>query len=546
MTFLDAGTPIGMAAQQASPYTFNATGLAPGPHPSRLPPGRQRNLSSTSNTVSVSITAAAQTITFSSLAGKSYGTAPFTVSATASSGLPVSFASTTSMVCTVAGATVTLVAVGTCTIQATQAGDSNYAAATPVSQHFTVTQGGPDHHVRRDSQSAGWHSALDVDCHGIVGSGSKFHSIPADGMYRIGRHAHVGRDGHMHGSGGSGGKRRYTAAPSVSQHFTVAPSGQTITFGALANQVFGVPPSMLSATASSGLAVTFASSTAAVCTVSGSTVTLVSVGMCTIKASQAGNSSYAAATPVSQTFNITQGSQTIVFSSLADKSLGGPHFTVSATASSGLTVAFVSNTVPVCTVSGATVTLVAMGSCTLEAQQAGNANYAAAAPVDQSFQVTAGSQTITFGALSTKSISAGTITLSATASSSLPVSFASNTPSVCTVSGNIVTLVITGTCTIEASQAGNASYAAATPVDQSFMVTQGSQTIAFGALSSQPFSATPVTLTATASSGLPVNFTSGSTGICTVAGSSVTLVTVGTCTIQASRPETPTTPPLPR
>jgi hypothetical protein len=34
---------------------------------------------------------------------------------------------------------VTLVSVGTCTIQATQAGNANYAAATPVSQSFEVT-----------------------------------------------------------------------------------------------------------------------------------------------------------------------------------------------------------------------------------------------------------------------------------------------------------------------------------------------------------------------------------------------------------------------
>ena len=67
------------------------------------------------------------------------------MSATASSGLAVSFASTTTSVCTVSGTTVTLVAVGTCTIQATQAGNANYAAATPVNQSFQVTQGSQTH-----------------------------------------------------------------------------------------------------------------------------------------------------------------------------------------------------------------------------------------------------------------------------------------------------------------------------------------------------------------------------------------------------------------
>jgi hypothetical protein len=117
------------------------------------------------------------------------------------------------------------------------------------------------------------------------------------------------------------------------------------------------------------------------------------------------------------------------------------------------------------------VTLDAGGACTIEATQAGNADYAAAPVVNQSFQVTKASQTITFGALSSQPY--GTpVTISATASSGLAVVFYSLTPHVCTVSGTTVTLVAVGTCTIEATQAGNVDYAAATPVSQSFHVTQ--------------------------------------------------------------------------
>jgi sugar lactone lactonase YvrE len=80
-----------------------------------------------------------QTITFAALSTQPLGTAPFIVSATASSGLAVNFASTTSAVCTVSSATVTLASAGTCTIQATQAGNADYTAATPVSQSFQVS-----------------------------------------------------------------------------------------------------------------------------------------------------------------------------------------------------------------------------------------------------------------------------------------------------------------------------------------------------------------------------------------------------------------------
>ena len=96
---------------------------------------------------------------------------------------------------------------------------------------------------------------------------------------------------------------------------------------------------------------------------------------------------------VSDSFTISQASQTITFGTLSDKSLGDADFLVSATASSGLTIAFSSLTTGVCTVSTATVHLVSAGTCTIRASQAGDTNYAAAADVDQSFSVSAGPAT---------------------------------------------------------------------------------------------------------------------------------------------------------
>ncbi|MGA3135875.1 MAG: hypothetical protein ABSC88_07770 [Terracidiphilus sp.] len=78
-----------------------------------------------------------QTITFGAITSQTAGTT-LALTATASSGLPISFASTTSAVCTVSGSTATLIDAGSCAIQATQAGNATYAAATPVSQSFSV------------------------------------------------------------------------------------------------------------------------------------------------------------------------------------------------------------------------------------------------------------------------------------------------------------------------------------------------------------------------------------------------------------------------
>jgi hypothetical protein len=91
-------------------------------------------------TVNLTIDKVSQTITFGALTGKIYGDADFTVSATASSGLAVSFSSQTTGVCTVSASTVHIVAAGSCTIRASQAGDANHLAAPNVDQSFTVAQ----------------------------------------------------------------------------------------------------------------------------------------------------------------------------------------------------------------------------------------------------------------------------------------------------------------------------------------------------------------------------------------------------------------------
>jgi uncharacterized protein (TIGR03437 family) len=62
--------------------------------------------------------------------------------ATASSGLPVNLSSTTAAVCSIGGTAATIVAAGTCSITASQTGNANYPAATPVTQSFTVMAAG--------------------------------------------------------------------------------------------------------------------------------------------------------------------------------------------------------------------------------------------------------------------------------------------------------------------------------------------------------------------------------------------------------------------
>lgn len=315
-----------------------------------------------------------------------------TLSATASSALPVSFASTTTSICTVSGTILTGVNVGICAITASQLGNALYAPATPVTKNISVTFA---------SQAIG----------------------------------------------------------AISFDPTILNVGAT---------------TLASASATSGLVVFFSSSaTPTVCSVTGNTVTGLLAGTCTITASQTGNANYAAATPVTQNIVVGKANQTIGAISFNPATLGvGGTTAASATATSGLAVNFTSTTPIICSVSGNTVAGLLTGTCIVAANQPGNANFTAAPQVTQNITVTQGTQTI--GAISftpTTLAVGGTTTASATATSGLAVTFnSSTTPTICSVSGNTVTGLLAGTCTITASQAGNANYSAATPVTKNITV----------------------------------------------------------------------------
>jgi hypothetical protein len=167
----------------------------------------------------------------------------------------------------------------------------------------------------------------------------------------------------------------------------------TITFDPLPEVSMGIPSFTIAATASSGLPVEFSSSTNSVCTVSGATLTVTATGTCSITATQPGNAVYGAASPVTQSFTVTgQTPQAITFVAPASVSSGSSPFTIAATASSGLAVAFASPPTSTCTVSGSTVTIVSLGACSITATQAGNSTYSAAPSVTQTFPVLSSSQ----------------------------------------------------------------------------------------------------------------------------------------------------------
>jgi hypothetical protein len=145
---------------------------------------------------------------------------------------------------------------------------------------------------------------------------------------------------------------------------------------------------------------------------------------------------------------------------------------LSATSNSGAAVTLTSATPGICSVTGGnTINGLANGTCTINANAAATGGFAAALQSRLTFSI-GQTQTITFNA-PTYLVVNTSLTLSATASSGLPVTFSSLTPTICSVAGNVVTGNLVGTCTIAANQGGGGSFGAAPQVTDNLQSVAG-------------------------------------------------------------------------
>ncbi len=252
-----------------------------------------------------------QTISFTQSLTRTYNESPLTLTATASSGLGMTYSSSNPSVATASGNILTFHSLGTSEITARQAGNSTYAPAKYI------------------------------------------------------------------------------------KTLTVSKGNQTITFGSLPDKTFGDADFDLTATASSGLNVSFSSSNTAVATVTGNTVHITGGGTTTITASQPGNAWWNPAPDVPQTLTVGKVGQTITFGALPAKTYGDADFSGGATASSGLTVTYSSDNAAVATVVSNMIHITGTGTAVITASQAGNDTYFAASDVQQTLTVSKTNLTFT-------------------------------------------------------------------------------------------------------------------------------------------------------
>lgn len=350
---------------------------------------------------------------------------------------------------------------------------------------------------------------------------------------------------------GSGGGTSTTglacSAPYASQSITLKASPASTTIGQ--------QPANVSANSDSGRPAKLSTTTSTVCTVgtpvgAGALVTAMvfgqTAGTCTVKASLAGTGDvgvfrYLAASDQTVDITVSKGVQKITTFSAGKTTLKvGEMTTLSAEGgASDNPVTFSSLSTETCFVSGSMVTALSAGTCTVAADQAGNDGYNDAAQATLDITVTKAAQLISGFTANPSSLKVGGMaTLSASGGASgNPVTFSSKGSEVCSVSGSMVTALSAGTCTLIASQAGNADFEDAEVAALELTVSKAAQLIS-------GFTANPTTIKVGqasqlsafgGASGKPIVFAASTADTCSVSGSTVTALAVGNCTVTANQ-----------
>ena len=437
-----------------------------------------------------------QVITFTTPApAAQYHGPTYAPAATTTSGLPLSLKVNQASwaVCSLSGGTVSFLKPGSCRIDASQSGDPTWNAKT-VSQVFAVAP---------IPLTVTGITASDRAYNGTTGATVDTSAAVLDTAPVV--------SGEVVALNTSGATGAFTPDGNVGTGKTVQVAGLTLTGTNAGNYTITQPTTTADVT-QAGLTVTFLAAdkpydTTTAATIKSCSVATVFTGdvvSCghaaatadfddpnagtnkdvtgsgfTLSGADAGNYEIDAVNTAHA--DISKADQSISFTSTAPSGAGvGDTYDPTATATSGLpvTITVALASASVCHITAGTVTMDDTGTCLLRANQPGDGNWNAAGQQSQSFAVGSGAQTISFDLSGvTATYGDSPVALSASATSGLTVSFASLTSSVCTVSGTNATIKAAGTCTIRASQAGDATWDPAPSVDQSFTVDQRAITV---------------------------------------------------------------------
>jgi phosphodiesterase/alkaline phosphatase D-like protein/outer membrane protein OmpA-like peptidoglycan-associated protein len=490
------GTPT--AIQATTTYTLNFTN--PGGTTSGSTPCKTSGGSSTACTFTVTITGVPQTISFSQAAIPAYPSTT-NLSGTSSSGLTVSYSATGP--CSVTGATLSVTGAGTCVVTASQAGNTTYAAATPVVVSITTGAATPVLQLATGTSADATITVLNqtnsiISFRDTIGTATSYKlydangvevTTPPDGL------AFNSSTGVLSGAAEVqqpktayyivGYNVNNVASNRLNFTLTILALTQSITWPTMHSMVIGQADQGIGAIATSGMLVTYVNNSSNVCRINADgTVTALLAGTCSITATQPGDGkTYLAASPQTQTFavtaslaapNISLTNTNVVLTVGAPFPLpfntintgGTATYTISPALPSGLTFD------PVYGVIGSSVakTTSAQTQYTITATNLGAGN--AVQTSTATFYLTVNGAAQSIGLIGSTSMTIGvnatqTLVAQLDPTSLLPltsVTVTTGNNSVCTYNAStmVLTAVAYGTCVLTATQSGNSVYSPAT------------------------------------------------------------------------------------
>lgn len=241
-----------------------------------------------------------QSIIFDEIPEKSFGDNVFTLTATSSAGLEVSYSSSDDDILSIEGDLATINGAGIVTITAFQEGDNNHNAAPDNSQEMIISTANQTITFDELQEYTYEDEPFELVASSSAGLSISFTSSNDAVASVEGSTVTINGAGEATLTAIQPGNVNYSSAQDVEQLLVVNKADQEITFGELDAVTTSDDPFSLEASSTSGLSITFSSSDESIAKVEGSTITLLADGTTTITASQEGDDNYTAAVPVSR------------------------------------------------------------------------------------------------------------------------------------------------------------------------------------------------------------------------------------------------------
>ena len=308
----------------------------------------------------------------------------------------------------------------------------------------------------------------------------------------------------------------YNSSSSTAISITIVKNPQTaLSVTAPTTATYGAPDQAIGTSGGSGAgAITFSAGTSTACSIVANKLHVISgTGTCAITATKAADDTYLSVQSAPFPVTVAKASPTISINNIPVTAVYGGSFTPTFTTNGDGATSASSSTPATCTVTSGVVSYVGGGQCTLVPSIAAGTNYLAGSGSAQSFTIAKANQTITFAPATTQmKLGDPDVTLNGSSSSGLPVTFTVAPSGTCSKVSEVVSGATTfvtiravgiGTCTITASQAGNANYNGATDVPASIKVIWP-----FTGFFS-PVDNLPVVNLANAGSAIPIKFSLG-------------------------------------